>query len=181
MPDGRCATRGLHGGACVQAARTVEAAVCRFSEGLPKEADDANMVEPVQEVEVFRAEFVLPAPPKGEDVDVAAEPGPPGTPHGSSEGDAVGGAAATRTSQQVVSALEELDDSDAEPESKSGSTYDEAGNRYPNKPLRIWRTRRDRTVWLKELRRAELADNLPGLVFCCAALLDRSRPMQVLL
>lgn len=157
----------------------VEAAVCRFSEGLPKEADDANMVEAVQEAEVFRAEFVLPAPPKGEDADAAAEAGALGTPQ-ASEGEVAGAAGTARTSQQVVSALEELDDSDAEPESKSGSTYDEAGNRYPNKPLRIWRTRRDRTVWMKELRRAELAENLPGLVFCCAALLDRSRPMQVL-
>eukprot|EP00892_Ulva_mutabilis_P000579 jgi/Ulvmu1/10521/UM064_0059.1 len=163
----------------IEAAREVEAAVCRLSEGLPKEADDANMVEPVQEVEVFRAEFVLPAPPKGEDAEAAAEGGAPGTPCDSSEGDAGTAAGAARASQQVVSALEELDDSDAEPESKSGSTYDEAGNRYPNKPLRIWRTRRDRTVWLKELRRAELAENLPGLVMCCAALLDRSRPMQV--
>lgn len=164
---------------CMQAARGVETTVCRLSEGLPKEADDANMVEPVQEVEVFRAEFVLPAPPKGEDADGAVDGGTPGTPHDSSEGDAGLAHGAARINQQVVSALEELDDSDAEPESKSGSTYDEAGNRYPNKPLRIWRTRRDRTVWLKELRRAELAENLPGLVMCCAALLDRSRPMQV--
>ena len=80
---------------------------------------------------------------------------------------------------QVVAALEELDDSDAEPESKSGSTYDEFGNRYPNKPLRLWRTRRDRTVWLKDVRRAELMGSASGLVFCCAMVLDRARPMAV--
>lgn len=79
----------------------------------------------------------------------------------------------------MVAALEELDDSDAEPESKSGSTYDELGNRYPNKPLRLWRTRRDRTVWLKDVRRAELMDSASGMVFCCATLLDRARPMAV--
>ena len=79
----------------------------------------------------------------------------------------------------MVAALEELDDSDAEPESKSGSTYDELGNRYPNKPLRLWRTRRDRTVWLKDVRRAELMGSASGMVFCCAMMLDRARPMAV--
>lgn len=47
--------------------RHVESRVARFSEGLPKEADDANMATPVAEVEVFRAEFVLPAASKVEE------------------------------------------------------------------------------------------------------------------
>jgi hypothetical protein len=80
---------------------------------------------------------------------------------------------------QVVAALEELDDSDAEPESKSGSTYDEFGNRYPNKPLRLWRTRRDRAVWQKDVHRAELMGSASGIVFCCATMLDRAQPMAV--
>lgn len=46
----------------------VESKVARFSEGLPKEADDANMAAAVAEVEVYRAEFVLPAPSKAEEV-----------------------------------------------------------------------------------------------------------------
>jgi hypothetical protein len=45
----------------------VEGKVSRLSEGLPKEADDANMAEPVAEVAVYRAEFVLPAPSKAEE------------------------------------------------------------------------------------------------------------------
>lgn len=46
----------------------MESKVARFSEGLPKEADDANMATPVAEVEMYRAEFVLPAPSKAEEV-----------------------------------------------------------------------------------------------------------------
>lgn len=47
--------------------RLVESKVARFSEGLPKEADDANMAGPVAEVEMYRAEFVLPAPRKSDE------------------------------------------------------------------------------------------------------------------
>lgn len=53
---------------CAQVVRLVESKVARFSEGLPKEADDANMAAAVAEVEVYRAEFVLPAPSKAEEV-----------------------------------------------------------------------------------------------------------------
>ena len=89
------------------------------------------------------------------------------------------GAAESGPVRKVVAALVEVDDSDAEPDCKSGSTYDALGNRFPNKPLRLWRTARDRITWHKELRRAEMADSLNGALFCSVMLLDRAQPLTV--
>ena len=156
---------------------------CRVREGLPRDADDAHMVEPVRAAEVFQAEFVAaPRRPRAGGGASAAEEGSRAASEERADGGGGGGEEDTDEGgdeRKVVAALAELDDSDAEPECKSGSTYDEFGVRYPNKPMRLWRTARDRATWLADLRRAELTGSLDGAAFCAAILLDRSQPLTV--
>jgi hypothetical protein len=165
--------------------------VSRLREGLPKEADDSNMEEPIKAAELLQAEFVVPSrPPQpsascsavgaeaSEDGCAASDEGPAG------KGDGTGIEDEETQDmpwepQKVVAALQEMDDSDAEPECKSGSTYDEFGVRYPNKPLRLWRTARDRAAWLADVRRAELVGSVSGAAYCAATLLDRSQPLTI--
>jgi hypothetical protein len=182
----------------MQMLREVESAVSRLREGLPKEAEDADMEEPMKTAELFQAEFVVPVrrlqPPSASYSATGAEPSDDGGITGDErlaakdkEGELTGlqddegqaFEAPAGEPQKVVAALQELDDSDAEPECKSGSTYDEFGVRYPNKPLRLWRTARDRATWLADVRRAELAGSISGAVFCAATLLDRSQPLTI--
>ena len=213
--------------------RETERVTCRLREGLPRDAGDDSLVQPMHDAEMFQAEFVLPSKRRRRNVEnvLAADAqqteaadgaGPSSAANGLASGSeqpgateregsaaprgesTAGGAENDRDSQddgsgdergdadrgdgeggegrpprKVVAALAELDDSDAEPDCKSGSTYDEHGNRYPNKPLRLWRTARDRATWHKELRRAELAGSLSSALFCAAALLDRSQPITI--
>jgi hypothetical protein len=212
--------------------RHTESIVCRFRDGLPRDAGDQHLEQPLRDAELYQAEFVLPsrrrtkqaclrrasdAPghaPQGDDLYTAdqgrsratsedatvidsatAEDTPaPEAAEGvedetGRDRDNMGGGQVERCTApsgevqaaacKVVAALAELDDSDAEPDCKSGSTFDEHGNRYPNKPLRLWRTARDRVTWHKDLRRAELADSLSGGLFCSAVLLDRSQPLTI--
>lgn len=225
----------------LQMLRESERVIARLREGLPRDAGDDSLVQPLADAETYQAEFVLPVRRRRRAVEAAAangatrdeaDGGNGGTSNnggvsnsgahgcgstsrgaseerasareGSADEGAVGGSAAgggvgggdkgddggdegdggeggdgDGERRKVVAALAELDDSDAEPDHKSGSTYDEHGNRYPNKPLRLWRTARDRATWHKELRRVEMAESLSGALFCAAALLDRSQPLTI--
>ncbi len=57
---------------------------------------------------------------------------------------------------------------------KAKKSADKAGRLPPPRTARLWRSGRERAVWMKDFRRARLSGCLPGVAYAAAVLLDRT-------
>ncbi|GBF98583.1 hypothetical protein Rsub_11308 [Raphidocelis subcapitata] len=95
---------------------------------------------------------------------------------GGVKAEAGGGGGGEEATLKLVAPLEELDDSDIEAEERYRikRQHEKAGEPVPPPLIRLWRTPRERGVWLRDVRRA-LIDAAPGgVAYCAAALADRA-------
>ena len=78
---------------------------------------------------------------------------------------------------KLVSPLEELDDSDVEAEKRyqEKRAAEKACEPVPPPPAVVWRSVRERAVWLKDVRRALLSNCIGGAAYAAAALVDRAQ------
>jgi hypothetical protein len=78
---------------------------------------------------------------------------------------------------KLVSPLEELDDSDVEAEKRyqEKRAAEKACEPVPPPPAVVWRSVRERAVWLKDVRRALLSNCIGGAAYATSSLVDRAQ------
>ncbi|KAK9824389.1 hypothetical protein WJX72_009931 [[Myrmecia] bisecta] len=146
----------------------IERSVCVLGDGLPGGARDDQLARYL-EVDQQLATGYQPA--EGTDQQ-AEQTGGTDTPAAAHAGD---GSAAEYVELAVVYPEEELDNSDEEIAKAQAAAAE--GQRPPRKKHALWRSARERLVWLREARRAANTGSFTVAAYAAAVLSDRSQPL----